>query len=93
MKLDKVRVVIRQKLFVGNYEALEPEVELSASLDPGDDPARCLAELHKMLQPVWAKQALSELGWVAMRRKTSADKLQEYVQLTAGTRSQLKTMV
>ena len=95
MRPTQVRVVIRQKLNVGGFENIEPEVEICADLDSGDDPAVCLASLHKMAQSAWAKQALTELGWVAQRRASDKDKtkVHEYRTLTTSTKDQLKGLI
>lgn len=93
MKLEKVSVVIKEKIYVGLYESIEPQVEISAVLEPGDDPKVCMDELHKILSPSWAKHALVELGWVAMRRKTDKEKLSQFDKLTAGARIQIKGLV
>jgi len=93
MKLDRIRVVIRQLLNVGNFENIEPEVELIGNLEEGDNPKECASELHKMLQSIWAKQALVELSWVAMRRSEDADKMAEYTKATKGIRAQIKTLM
>lgn len=95
MKPSKVRVVIRQKLNVGGFENIEPEVEICADLEDGDDPSKCSAELHKMIQAAWAKQALTELGWVAQRRALSSDKnkIHEYRSMVTSTKSQLKGLL
>jgi hypothetical protein len=93
MKLKEVRVVITEKLFVGNFETIKPSVELSGELEPGDDPAKCADELFERIQPAWAKQALKELAWVVQRRKGDSTKLHECMQLTKDTRAQLKTLL
>jgi len=95
MKPTQVRVVIRQKLSVGCYENIEPEVEICAELEPGDDPAKCLSQLHQSVQAAWAKQALTELAWVAQRRKLDKEekKFFEYTNVTNSTRSQLKGLL
>lgn len=93
MKVKEVRVTIREKLNVGNYETIEPEVTMIGTLEPNDDPVACASELHKMAQPAWAKQALIELAWVAQRRRSDTNKLHEYMEMTKDSRAQIKTLM
>ena len=46
-----------------------------------------------MARPMWAKQVLTELAWVAQRRRDDQNKMHEYMQLTQGTRSHIKTLM
>lgn len=93
MKLKELKVTIRETLNVGNYENITPEVMIVGDLDEGDDPVACSEKLHKIAQAAWARQALMELSWVAVRRKSDTSKLHEYMQLTKDTRAQLKSLI
>jgi hypothetical protein len=93
MKVNQIRVTVREKLFVGNYETIEPEVTYYATLDPGDDRDVCTAQLFSLAEKAWAKEALMMLNRVLQRRAGDSTKKHEFIETTKGTRQQLKGML
>jgi hypothetical protein len=93
MKVNQIRVTVREKIFVGNYETIEPEETFYATLDEGDDKTTCTAELFAMAEKPWAKEALQMLSRVLKRRSGDSTKKHEFIQTTQETRQQLKEML
>jgi hypothetical protein len=91
MKIIQVSVTISQTIAVAKYETIKPSVTLTAELEDGDNAAECVAELHKQVAPMWARNTLVELAWVASRRKE--DQKHEFNQTTGQTRQQVKGMM
>jgi hypothetical protein len=86
-------VTVREKIFTGNYETIEPEVTFYAELEESDDRDKCTAELFAMAEKPWALEALKMLGRILQRRSTDSTKKHEFVETTKGARQQLKSML
>lgn len=93
MKLNQIRITVRETLNVGNFENIEPEVTFYATLEPGEDKDQCTAQLFAMAEKPWAKQALKQLNRVLQRRSHDSTKKHEFLETTKGTRQQLKGML
>lgn len=91
MKITQVSVTISQAIAVAKYETIKPSVTLTAELEKGDDPAECVKQLHNQATKMWAKNALTELAWVAGRRKK--DQMHEFTATTGQTRQQVKGLL
>lgn len=92
MKVKEIRATVRQKLFVGNYETVEPEITYVATLDDHDDASTCLKELFALVRKEWSREALTMLVEVIQRR-TDPEKRQQTLTLIEGTRKQLKSVI
>jgi len=93
MEIKQIGVTIAQSLNVGGYETIRPTLTITAEVAEEDDIEECFKEIHKEASTHWARQALTELSWVAKRRMRNAEKKHEFNELTEGTRNHLKGML
>lgn len=89
MKTKEISVTIRHTINVGNYESIGPSVTLSAELEEGDEVGQCYSLLHKEAQRAFAKQVLTEIGWVRRRR----DNPEKFDSEMSSTRDQVKSLI
>lgn len=89
MKVKEIRVKIDQRIKIIEFESISPDVEMKAELEEGDDPAKCIAELYKLAEHEWAKQALKQIRWIRTRM---SDK-EQYDNLASHTMEALKKLL
>ena len=82
MKITKIEMEFKHKLYLGSYETIEPSVKLSADIDPGEDLETVRAALSQELQTLWAREVSEELRLVDRRRglngsRSQSDKVPE----------------
>ena len=92
MKITTISVTISEAINVGKYESIKPSVTLTATLDETDGAKESAQTLHKEASAIWAKQALTELTWVAARREDGAEK-ESFAKTTEQTRHQIKALL
>ena len=63
MEKTKIKVSIDQRINVGDFEGFSNPVEISATLQDGDDAQQCILELYEFARKVWAKNAINSIGF------------------------------
>lgn len=66
--MRRVAVRITQKLNVGDYESIEPSVEVVDDVPEGTTLSAVYMELRKEAELLWRKEAMAQLDLVAKRR-------------------------
>ena len=88
MQINELRIRISEVINIGNYENINPQVELSATLELYDDPKVCFDELHKQAVKLWSSAVERELKWVRERRQADSIKLHQLKENTKGIEAQ-----
>ena len=63
MKVNEISVTVNQRIQLMKFEGIAPVIQMTASLDNGDDPSKCTAELFTMARKNWAKEAMKQIRW------------------------------
>lgn len=73
MKLTSITVGVNIPISLGKDKSLRPFVSVGASLEEGDDPKKCSADLHKMAMEMYTDQAAKELKLIHAMRAAVPD--------------------
>ena len=73
MQIKQIPLRMAEKINVGAYETIEPDVGLMITLDEGEDPVDAELKALPILQKMWDQMAMKMLSEVKQRRLASGN--------------------
>jgi len=96
VKIHEVSTTIDMRVNLGDYEGISNPLTMRATLEPGDDPEKCAAELYQQATQMWAMEVLKKLRFY--RSKCVEEQGQgrtraEFDQSCSGLTAELKKLI